>query len=108
MNMRTMWCELSLGLAIISVNVHDQDAHAFHRGEAFPPPRDQPAAWLMELHKADALLGANIAVSEFLPNTRLAWHHHPGGQILIITDGVGYYQEKGQSRQVVRTGDVIK
>ena len=108
MSMRTMWCALALGLAMISTNAVGQDAYAFHRGETFPPPRDQPAAWLMELHKADELLGSNIAVAEFLPNTKLAWHHHPGGQILIITDGVGYYQEKGQPRQVVRTGDVIK
>ena len=69
MNMRTMLCALSLGLAMISANVLAQDAHAFHRGEAFPAPRAQPAAWLMELHKADALLGSNIAVAEFLPNT---------------------------------------
>jgi quercetin dioxygenase-like cupin family protein len=108
MNMKNTLQALSLGLVLISSNAVAQDAHAFHRGSPFPAPRAQPAAWLMELHKADALLGSNIAVAEFLPNTRLAWHHHPGGQILIITDGVGYYQEKGQARQVVRTGDVIK
>jgi quercetin dioxygenase-like cupin family protein len=108
MNMKTMMCALALGLAMMSTGAVAQDAYGFHRGEAFPAPRDQPAAWLMELHKADALLGSNIAVAEFLPNTKLAWHQHPGGQILIITDGVGYYQEKGKTRQVVRTGDVIK
>ena len=58
----------------------------------------------MELHKADALLGSNIAVAEFLRTRDWPGVHHPGGQILIITDGVGYYQEKGQARQVVRTG----
>jgi quercetin dioxygenase-like cupin family protein len=60
------------------------------------------------LHKADSLLNSNIAVAEFLPNTRLAWHNHPGGQILLITDGVGYYQEKGKPKRIVRAGDVIK
>ncbi len=108
MTLRTIYLALALGPAMVSQPVVAQDAYAFHRGEVFPPPRDQPAAWLMELHKADALLGSNIAVATFLPNTKLAWHHHPGGQILIITDGVGYYQEKGQARQVVREGDVIK
>ena len=85
-----------------------QDAFAFFKGEAFPPARSTPAAWLHELHKADGLLNSNIAVAEFLPNTKLAWHNHPGGQILLITDGVGYYQEKGKPRQIVRVGDVIK
>ncbi len=55
-----------------------QDAFAFFRGETFPPPRSAPAAWLNELHKADGLLNSSIAVATFLPNTRLAWHNHPG------------------------------
>ena len=49
-----------------------------------------------------------LPLRTFLPNTKLAWHHHPGGQILLITDGVGYYQEKGKPKRIVRTGDVIK
>jgi quercetin dioxygenase-like cupin family protein len=97
-----------LGLTLISHQALAQDAFAFFRGETFPPPRSAPAAWLHELHKADELLNANIAVAEFLPNTRLAWHNHPGGQILLITDGVGYYQEKGKPKQIVRVGDVVK
>jgi quercetin dioxygenase-like cupin family protein len=97
-----------LGFMLISQQAPAQDAFAFFRGETFPPARTAPAAWLQELHKADGLLNANIAVATFLPNTRLAWHNHPGGQILLITDGVGYYQEKGQSKQILRVGDVVK
>ncbi len=108
MTRTTKWCVFALSFGLLSQQGVAQDAYGFFRGDAFPAPRPTPAAWLMELHKADELLGSNIAVAEFLPNTRLAWHHHPGGQILIITDGVGYYQEKGQSRQIVRNGDVIK
>src|SRR5699024_12094010 len=40
--------------------------------------------------------------------SRLDWHIHPGGQILLITDGTGYYQEKGKPVQIVYKGDVIK
>jgi quercetin dioxygenase-like cupin family protein len=36
------------------------------------------------------------------------WHSHPAGQILLVTDGVGYYQEKGKPIQVITRGDVIK
>jgi redox-sensitive bicupin YhaK (pirin superfamily) len=35
------------------------------------------------------------------------WHQHAGIQILVVTDGVGYYQEKGKARQVLQSGDVI-
>ena len=98
----------ALALVLFSSRAPAQDAFGFFRGETFPPARSTPAAWLLELHKADELLNANIAVAEFLPNTKLAWHHHPGGQILLITDGVGYYQEKGKPKLIVRTGDVVK
>lgn len=106
--MRTKMSLLICGFMMLPQQVFAQNAHDFFRGENFPPPRDTPAAWLLELHKADDLLSANIAVAEFLPNTRLAWHNHPGGQVLLITDGVGYYEEKGKQKQIVRVGDVIK
>jgi quercetin dioxygenase-like cupin family protein len=106
--MKTKLCLIALGLVALSQPTFAQNAHDFFRGETFPPPRDTPAAWLSELHKADEFFNANIAVAEFLPNTRLAWHNHPGGQILLITDGVGYYQEKGKPKQIVRVGDVIR
>jgi quercetin dioxygenase-like cupin family protein len=99
---------LTVALTLLAQRAVAQDAFDFFRGETFPPARTAPAAWLLELHKADDFFNANIAVAEFLPNTKLAWHNHPGGQILLITDGVGYYQEKGKSRQIVRVGDVIK
>ncbi|NMR33229.1 cupin domain-containing protein [Chryseobacterium aquaticum] len=44
----------------------------------------------------------------FEPGARTKWHLHPGGQILLVTDGVGYYQEKGQSKKILHKGDVIK
>jgi quercetin dioxygenase-like cupin family protein len=106
--MKNKLCFLAVGMAFVSHAALAQDAFGFFRGETFPAPRTAPAAWLAELHKADALLNSNIAVAEFLPNTKLAWHSHPGGQILLITDGVGYYQERGKPRLIVRVGDVIK
>lgn len=49
-----------------------------------------------------------IAVATFDPDARLNWHTHPGGQILLFTEGTGFYQERGKAKQVVRKGDVIK
>jgi quercetin dioxygenase-like cupin family protein len=108
MKVKTGWSALAAAMTLFCQPSLAQDAYGFFRGENFPAPRPTPAAWLLELHKADELLGSNIAVATFLPNTRLAWHNHPGGQILIITDGVGYYQERGQAKQIVRVGDVVK
>ena len=48
----------------------------------------------------------------FTPGARTAWHHHPKGQTLYVTDGVGYVarrDEDGTSSepQEIRPGDVV-
>lgn len=43
----------------------------------------------------------------FEAGARSNWHTHPGGQILIITDGVGYHQIEGQPKEVIKKGDVV-
>lgn len=43
----------------------------------------------------------------FEPAARTHWHSHPGGQILLVTGGRGYYQEKGKPAQLLRAGDVV-
>lgn len=44
----------------------------------------------------------------FEPGVINAWHSHPGGQILIVTDGIGYHQIEGQPVEVLHPGDVVK
>ena len=43
----------------------------------------------------------------FEPAGRTHWHSHPGGQILLVTKGKGYYQEKGKAAQMLNAGDVV-
>ena len=43
----------------------------------------------------------------FEPGVINAWHTHPGGQILIVTDGISYHQIEGQPVEVLRPGDVV-
>jgi quercetin dioxygenase-like cupin family protein len=43
----------------------------------------------------------------FAPGARSAWHTHPAGQILIVTDGMGWVQEEGGEKREVRPGDVV-
>lgn len=44
----------------------------------------------------------------FEPGARSNWHIHPAGQILIITDGLGYHQIEGQPIEIIKKGDVVK
>ncbi len=43
----------------------------------------------------------------FEPGVRNNWHSHPAGQILVVTAGQGYYQEKGQPARLLRTSDAV-
>jgi 4-carboxymuconolactone decarboxylase len=56
----------------------------------------------------DDNVNSTVAKVTFEAKARTNWHTHDKGQILIVTDGVGYYQEKGQPIQLIQNGDVIK
>jgi quercetin dioxygenase-like cupin family protein len=43
----------------------------------------------------------------FEPGARTAWHTHPLGQTLIVTDGCGWAQRWGGPIEEIRPGDVI-
>jgi len=43
----------------------------------------------------------------FEAGARTHWHTHPKGQVLIVTAGEGFYQEKGKPAQSISKGDVI-
>ncbi|MGH2642853.1 MAG: (R)-mandelonitrile lyase [Chitinophagaceae bacterium] len=49
----------------------------------------------------------SIANVVFEPGARTHWHTHPKGQILLVTEGKGFYQEKGQPAQSLKKGDVV-
>jgi quercetin dioxygenase-like cupin family protein len=71
-------------------------------------PRKAGSASLVEMVKADSVFPFNVVSATFAAAKRLDWHKDPGGQVLIFTDGSGYYQERGQSKQLLRKGDVVK
>jgi quercetin dioxygenase-like cupin family protein len=41
----------------------------------------------------------------FQPGVRSAWHTHPAGQRLVVTEGVGRTQQWGGPLQEIRAGD---
>lgn len=52
-------------------------------------------------------LPTNAAKVSFEPGARTNWHTHPIGQILIVTEGNGYVQKKGEPVQQLHAGDVV-
>ena len=52
--------------------------------------------------------GVPIGNVTFEPACRNNWHiHHKGGQILLVTEGRGWYQEWEKDPQELHPGDVI-
>ena len=50
-------------------------------------------------------LGA--ASVHFTPGARTAWHTHPFGQTIYVTEGVGLCQRRGGQIEVIRPGDRV-
>ena len=81
----------------------------FPRGEKVVASNNfNGTVWLNRFISPSDSLDCIVALVTFQPRVRTNWHTHPGGQILIVTEGVGYYQEKDKPRQIIHKGDVVK
>ena len=50
---------------------------------------------------------ATIAHFRFAPGARTKWHSHSGGQIILVEEGVGLYQNKGGPVMELRAGETV-
>lgn len=83
----------------------------FPKGEKLPEQFSRyftGNAWLYMLVPKDNEFNCPIGNVTFEPGCRNNWHKHPGGQILLVTGGRGYYQEEGKPAQELSPGDVVK
>ena len=53
--------------------------------------------------------GSRLSASSvhFTPGARTAWHTHPNGQTIYVTEGVGRCQRRGGPVEVIRPGDRV-
>ena len=89
------------------MNTTENQNTIFPKGERAPADYFTGTVWVKMLVPNDPNLNCQIGNVIFEPGARNNWHTHPGGQILIATDGIGYYQEKGKPIQLLRKGDVV-
>jgi quercetin dioxygenase-like cupin family protein len=63
-------------------------------------------------YAVNAVPAGNVAGSPamgwvlFEPSVINRWHRHPGGQIIIVTDGVGFNQVRGKPAEILHPGDI--
>lgn len=80
----------------------------FEKGEKVQNENFKGTAYLKMLITNDPENPITVGNVTFEAGARNRWHKHPGGQILLVTDGVGFYQERGKAKKILRKGDVIK
>jgi quercetin dioxygenase-like cupin family protein len=73
-----------------------------------PAERFTGDVWLDVLAGAgDPTERAQLLSVHFTPGARTAWHTHPFGQVLHVTEGEGRAQSKGGPVETIRAGDTI-
>jgi quercetin dioxygenase-like cupin family protein len=78
-------------------------------GETAPGPSD----WFTGAVFIDTVAapgdGSRLSASSvhFTPGARTAWHTHPNGQTIWVTEGVGLCQRRGGEIEAIRAGDRV-
>jgi quercetin dioxygenase-like cupin family protein len=105
---------LTLLTAVLSACNHSKTKDMEHANAIFPQGEKisnehfKGTACLKMLMTDAETFDCTVGNVAFEAGCRNSWHSHPGGQILLVTSGEGYYQEKGKQVQVIKTGDVIE
>lgn len=84
-----------------------QSVPGFPKGEKITSTNFTGTVWLNMMGANDSTLHARFGNVTFELKARTNWHLHPGGQILFITEGQGYYQAKNQPARLLRKGDYV-
>jgi quercetin dioxygenase-like cupin family protein len=75
--------------------------------------RKGPADWftgdvyLDAVAAATASPGFQATLVHFTPGARTAWHTHPRGQTIFVTEGIGLCQRRGGPIEIIRPGDRV-
>ena len=80
----------------------------FPKGNKGPDQFFTGNAYNTGLVAPDSIYSTIVGNVYFEPGARSNWHTHPAGQILIITDGIGYHQIEGEEIQIMKKGDIVK
>ncbi|MBN9351385.1 MAG: cupin domain-containing protein [Chitinophagaceae bacterium] len=79
----------------------------FQKGQQLPKKWFTGNAFLNPLLDRDKNNEFSVGVVTFEAGARTNWHTHPKGQVLIVIEGSGFYQERGKPARVIKKGDVV-
>jgi quercetin dioxygenase-like cupin family protein len=84
-----------------------ESTNIFPKGQPLPSDWFTGNAFLTQLITKDHNHEFSAGCVTFEPNARTVWHTHPKGQVLIVIEGEGFYQEKGKPAQPLKKGVVV-
>ena len=113
--MKKLFAIIMSGLLLASCADHKQttmgitkEQISFPIGQRIDNPAFTGEAYLKPLISVDAVFNfPQTNVVTFGPAAHSSWHRH-GGMVVLVTDGVGLYQEEGKPAQILRRGDVLQ
>lgn len=79
----------------------------FPEGQKLPGDWFTGDAFITPLVAKDKNNNFSAGAVRFKPGARTNWHTHPQGQVLIVVEGEGYYQEKGLPSRIIKKGDAV-
>jgi quercetin dioxygenase-like cupin family protein len=79
----------------------------FSKGNKLPNDYFTGNAYLTPLVAKDKNNEFALGNVTFEPGARTHWHTHPKGQVLIVTEGEGFYQAKGEPAHNLKKGDCV-
>jgi quercetin dioxygenase-like cupin family protein len=76
-----------------------------------PDTKRGPAEWFTgDVYLDEISPGPHVKLLSvhFVPGARTAWHAHPFGQTIHVTEGLGLFQVAGETPQPLRAGDTVR
>ncbi|QPH40497.1 cupin domain-containing protein [Pedobacter endophyticus] len=115
--MKNLWIKMFAAIMLLAGNVNAQQTgktkttalnFIFEKGTPGPAQNFTGRAWNVGLVANDTVYNTVVGNVYFEPGARSNWHIHPAGQILMITDGKGFHQIKGQAKKMLKKGDIVE
>lgn len=91
-----------------NMETNNKETKIFPKGNLNEYPFFTGTSYLQRLSSDPETFDCTVSNVTFEPGCRNFWHSHPGGQILLVISGEGWYQERDGEKRLIKPGDVVE
>lgn len=96
------------GVLLNVLELNSKEVSLFPKGERGSADWFTGEVYVQGLVNPDEIEGLySVGSVTFLPGGTTNWHTHPIGQVLLVTEGKGWYQERGEAARPLAPGSVV-